>query len=566
MKHLRSLVLAFVFLHVLYGGDVRNGFFVGGRFGVSNRTLSSRNANPTSIQQKQIYKPVAVAGLVKGLDKNLQEALQTLQSLNKLIAQTKDGNQTFKDLSQISLSGLDGMSALQEKIATAIQELGAIIDISAEKAQDQGVLSQYSALLNTLNGLQKDLIQEVDSYNQALNSQEQNYIAAHVAYEKAMGVYESNMQNYTKAYDSLTSALNSASSASDILKSAPIITKDLSALMQADPAFTQTQYNADMQTGISHIISGQDLSQKVGTQNPDTFFLQILKSIDPDFPYANLNQLVALAYWFEGQASVIKGLPDSSSFMSGLLNAYDGFFQVVGEVGGWNSVIPSASSVFSKPQFTTPDTLSFNYKDFSQQIQTAMQQASAIPHLSSVNDIHIQTSLAPLAKSINSAGFFQNIGYNVDFLVGYQHFFSRHFGLSVHASLGYGYTQSPSFNNTPFKSLQDVQIGFGGNLLYDFNAPSNYEAPLYYGIFAGVEGGNVNYALNVGNQALWRASYNLDVDFGLRFQFSSNILKWGVEIPLIRHDVSWQADPLDFQLDQSSRDIEFFITYEKIIF
>ncbi|WP_128568494.1 outer membrane beta-barrel protein [Helicobacter heilmannii] len=155
----------------------------------------------------------------------------------------------------------------------------------------------------------------------------------------------------------------------------------------------------------------------------------------------------------------------------------------------------------------------------------------------------------------------------MNFLVGYQHFFSQHLGFSLDAFLGYGYIRSPIYSRLSFfKNLQDIQIDVGGNLIYDFNVPKNYQSPLFYGMFAGVQGGSTNFVLGAGDKSLWRASYNLDVDLGFRFQFSTNIIKWGVDIPLIPHELNWQVDSTHLQLDQNAKDIGIFMTYEKLIF
>lgn len=105
------LVLGVVF------ADVRDGFFVGGGFGVSNESLSSKSKPPLPEvkQMGHIYNPATVMDLSKGLKKDLQEALQMLQNLNHMVVGVSKANQSFDKLSSMNLSDLNGMRPHKQK-------------------------------------------------------------------------------------------------------------------------------------------------------------------------------------------------------------------------------------------------------------------------------------------------------------------------------------------------------------------------------------------------------------------------------------------------------------------
>ncbi len=565
------LVLGVVF------ADVRDGFFVGGGFGVSNESLSSKSKPPLPEvkQMGPIYNPATVMDLSKGLKKDLQEALQMLQNLNHMVVGVSKANQSFDKLSSMNLSDLNGMPALQAKITETIQELQTIIDTSGLDSHNQAAMSAFSAVFTTLKSLQQELALEVKNYNEALTSQEQEYNTKKDAYEKDMDIYQQEVQRYTNARNSLANAINSlqqaiAKSGTNPLptqtfsESVKTIYEDLGTLAPLDPKVGQAQYQKDIEEGFANVVQGKAL-ENAG----ETDFQDAIKKIDPGFPTIDFNQFIALMAWFRAQEHAVQGSNNPSGLEKILSGLYATDFQVLqATLGNATDTIPTAQQVINEPEFKTPDTLRFNYKNFSTPIQDATHKIESIPNVSITEPVQIKPSLAPLAKSINrSMGFFSNVGYHMNFLVGYQHFFSQHLGFSLDAFLGYGYIRSPIYSRLSFfKNLQDIQIDVGGNLIYDFNVPKNYQSPLFYGMFAGVQGGSTNFVLGAGDKSLWRASYNLDVDLGFRFQFSTNIIKWGVDIPLIPHELNWQVDSTHLQLDQNAKDIGIFMTYEKLIF
>ncbi|MFC3847253.1 hypothetical protein ACFOPX_01720 [Helicobacter baculiformis] len=482
------------------------------------------------------------------------------------------------------------MQALYAKITSILQELQSALDISANNAHNQATMSQYNTVFNELKSLQAKLTQEVNNYDKALSSQRQNYDTKHTAYQKAKQEYQSKVQIYNNARNSVTTTLENATSicgngncsASQIpafLQGAKTLVKDLKTLAALNPKFSELQYYEANYDGTHNVVSGQALlngiAQAGGANN---YFTNLANNIDPNVLQTSFGQLIALAAWFNAQAKAIEDLATQygissaqiSTYMQGLLDNYQNTFGIIMVGKSYlDSAVPTATTALGDgPQFSLSNQLDFSYQNFAPQIQTAYHQLDAIPNISDTHT-QIKPSLVPLAKSINqsSSKFFSSIGYNVDLLAGWQYFFSGHFGFSIHTSVGYGYINSPLFNSASlFGRLQDIKINLGSNLIYDFNTPTHYKPPVYYGMFVGVQGGSTNFVLNAKTKALWRASYDLELDIGFRFQFSSHILKYGINIPLIPHKINWQVDSGSFQLDESIKDIGFFITYEKLIF
>ncbi len=595
MEHLKRCICVFAILSIAHG-DVRDGFFVGGRFGVSSESPSYKQNTPTSAGATR---SVSATELSQDAKQDIQNALQLLKNLNGSLVRAAGSNQDLNSLSSISLSSLGSMRALQANIANILQHLQAAIDNSTNNGQNQAIMSQYRTIVNELQTLQTQITQEVNNYNQELNSQKQNYDTKHAAYQKAEQEYQGKVQAYNTARDSVTNIINNAPSMTcgfnagcssnqltTFLNDTAALVHDLQILAPLNPKFSQNNpqqnYNNAYSSGYNQAVSVQTLENLAGysVNSATNYFTNLLQQLGmyPNLQTQtnlNLSNLISLAAWFNHQADIIEALKYSnptqfSNYMQGLLNNYQGVFQdLTINAPNLNDAVPPATQALGNgPQFSLSNQFNFPYQNFAPQIQATYHQLNAIPNIALPHTIQIKPSLAPLAKGINqSSSLFSNISYNVDLLAGYQYFFSGHFGFSFHVSVGYGYIHSPIFNSLSFfKHLQDIKINLGANLIYDFNTPTDYKSPVYYGVFAGVQGGNTNFVLNTNNRALWRASYNLGLDLGLRFQFSSNIIKVGVDIPLVPYKVNWQTDLGSFQLNRSAKDIGFFITYEKLIF
>ncbi len=140
----------------------------------------------------------------------------------------------------------------------------------------------------------------------------------------------------------------------------------------------------------------------------------------------------------------------------------------------------------------------------------------------------VKPGIGGVLEMFNNA-LYRNAGYNVSFLAGYQRFFSRHFGFSTHASVGYEYVHH---NLLTSKHLQGLPTTLGGHLIYDYIAPKSKKSKKkpYYGLYAGLLGSSHVYFLN----SAVSHRFNLSVDYGLRFQIHKDIIKLGVSMPLLK--------------------------------
>ncbi|WP_163556105.1 hypothetical protein [Helicobacter suis] len=492
--------------------------------------------------------------MIKGINEDIKEALSQLQNLQNLINATKDKSQNISDLTPFSKSFISDLASelntLEQEISNDIARLASDLDIYPKSKQNQEVLSTYNQLLSQIKNLDKQLISEVTSYNHQLSSSNATYDQQKVNYKNALNNYNTNVTNYTNAKNSLVPNINSASTASSVATSAKSIINDLKTITNLDQSLN-SQYDQYSNEGINDAKAVADVltqSLQGGSQQAQNFLNSLLEAIDSNLPNTNFDQLIAVVNWFAQMAKEIK--EQCPQYESDLLAVYKTAFSDIGVTG--TSFIPSAIQVFGNPPAVpSPPNLKFNYQNFS-------------PQITSLQTVH--PNLESMILNIYSAQrFFQNMSYNAGILLGWQYFFSNHFGYSTYSDLGYGYVNSPLLKNdlSIFKSLQDVQINLGANLIFDFNAPKSNSKPVFYGMFAGVQGGSTNWVLT-GPVESWRASYNVDIDLGLRLQFNTNIIKWGVDIPVVPHEINWQSSFNHLELDNSAKDIGFFITYEKL--
>ncbi|WP_163555523.1 hypothetical protein [Helicobacter suis] len=283
---------------------------------------------------------------------------------------------------------------------------------------------------------------------------------------------------------------------------------------------------------------------------------------NPDNRAELLTEFIETMEWFSYMAGLATGQYGNSTEVGELVADYKGFLSLFNAQlsGHISDLFPPASKVLQPaPTMTTPNTLSFNYKNF----------ANAIAAVDST-----KTSLVPMMTTINRfTKPYANRSYNGAILLGYQSFFSKHFGYSIQGSVGYGYISSPLFAQQYFgsnilRSLQGVSVNLGADLYWDFNAPKDNSAA-FYGLFVGLSGGSMNYDLSAQSD-IWRASYDFDLDLGLRFQFGANIFKVGADIPLLKHNINWEVGvtghaPINVQMQQGIQDSGFFIQYDRII-
>ncbi|WP_163498978.1 outer membrane beta-barrel protein [Helicobacter suis] len=538
----------------LGAADIRNGFFFGAEFGVQSQALQSTSMlacpNCGLIKAEPSGYSSSITNLTKGINEDIKEALSQLQNLQNLINATKDKSQNISDLTPLNLSSISELGALEQEISNDIARLARNLNLYPKSKQNQEVLSTYNQLLSQIKNLDKQLISEVNSYNNQLKNSKETYDQDKADYQNTLNNYNTNIKNYTNDRNSLVPNINSASSASSVATSAQSIINDLKTITSLDKSLS-SQYNQYSNEGIDDAKAVADvLTQALqgGSQQAQNFLNGLLEAIDSNLPNTNFDQLIAVVNWFAQMAKEIQ--KQCPQYESDLLAVYKTAFSDIGVTG--TSFIPTAKEVFGNPPAKpSPPNLKFNYQNFNQQI-TSLQT--------------VHPSLESMIQSIYSAQrFFQNMSYNAGILLGWQSFFSKHFGYSTYSDLGYSYVNSPLLKNdlSVFKSLQNVSIDLGANLIFDFNTPKNNSTPVFYGIFAGVQGGSTNWVLT-GPVESWRASYNVDIDFGLRLQFNTNIIKWGVDIPVVPHEINWQSGFNHLELDNSAKDIGFFITYEKL--
>ncbi|WP_163565599.1 hypothetical protein [Helicobacter suis] len=502
----------------LSGADIRNGFFIGAEFGVQSQNLQSTSflacPNCGLINGEPSGYSSSVTNLTRGLNEDIKKALSQLQNLQNRINATKDKSQ------HISYSS--DLDALEQEISNAIARLTSVLDLYPKSKQNQEVLSTYSQLLSQIKNLDKQLISEIKSYDNQFN-------------------YNTNVNSYNSAKNSLAPNINSASSTNSVATSVQSIINDLKTITSLDQSLS-SQYNQYSNEGINDaraVASVLTQALQGGQSQAENFLNGLLNAIDSNLPNTNFDQLIAVVNWFAQMAKEIQS--QCPQYEVYLLAVYKNAFSDIAVTG--TGFIPSAIQVFGNPP-------KFNYQNFS-------------PQIMSLQNIH--PSLESMIQSIYSTQrFFENMRYNAGILLGWQHFFSKHFGYSIYSDLGYGYVNSPLLKNlSVFKALQNVSIDLGANLIFDFNTPKSNSTPVFYGMFAGVQGGSTNWVLT-GPVESWRASYNTSVDLGLRLQFNTNIIKWGVDIPVVPHEINWQSGFNHLELDNNAKDIGFFITYEKL--
>ncbi len=585
--------------------DIRNGLFIGAQYGMNNEDLSSQTKVPCpicaldqsvvslpSLDSKAKYPPTVV-GWVNSLDSNITQALNELTDLNNLLLQAQIDNQALTSRTSISLSDIEGLPTLEAQIQTTITELTSYISAHANSSDNQSVLSKYNSMLSEIKSLQSQITTEVNDYNSAISTQTASYNKAKTEYENKLNQYNTEKDKYQSVVDNVANSLSNATSnqenqknqtIQDVTNSINSIIKGLQALETSSSwpysgVWTQSQYNNAINYGQN--ITGVTASCMTDTtcKNSSKTAAQIAKDLsDQQFqqlspclyhikncplstqtPQEKLTYLTETVEWFSWMAALVS---NNSTERTELINDYKTFLSLLSQqtYKNFQQLFPTTSQAMQPaPTMTTPNTLSFNYKNF----------ANAIAAVDST-----KTSLVPMMTTINRfTKPYANRSYNGAILLGYQSFFSKHFGYSIQGSVGYGYISSPLFAQQYFgsnilRSLQGVSVNLGADLYWDFNAPQSNSAA-FYGIFVGLSGGSMNYDLSAQSD-IWRASYDFDLDLGLRFQFGANIFKVGADIPLLKHNLNWEVGvtghaPINFEMQQGIQDSGFFIQYDRII-
>ncbi|WP_163498734.1 hypothetical protein [Helicobacter suis] len=590
--------------------DIRNGLFIGAQYGMNNEDLSSQTKVPCpicaldqsvvslpSLDSHAKYPPTVV-GWVNSLDSNITQALNELTDLNNLLLQAQIDNQSLSSRTLITSSDTSGytnsLSTLESQISATIADLTSYIDNHVNSSDNQAVLSKYNSMLSEIKSLQSQITAEVDSYNSAIKSQLQNYNNAKSEYQNKLSQYNSDKSGYESANSGLEGAIGkaiddvsnkntgvqSSQALGEVTSDINNIMKGLASLERPDSypwtgIWTQSSYQSAQTagkdlTGVTYSCSNGTCTSndpgKVATDLSSAQYKTIWPcfynprcSLDTETRQEQLEKFTETMSWFSYMAGLVAG---NDTQRQELINDYRTFIQLFDQQLSDNGaqMLPTVSQAMQPaPTMTTPNTLSFNYKNF----------ANAIAAVDST-----KTSLVPMINSINRfTRPYANRSYNGSILLGYQSFFSKHFGYSIQGSVGYGYISSPLFAQQYFgsnilRSLQGVSVNLGADLYWDFNAPKDNSAA-FYGIFVGLSGGSMNYDLSAESD-IWRASYDFDLDLGLRFQFGANIFKVGADIPLLKHNINWEVGvtghaPINFLMQQGIQDSGFFIQYDRII-
>ncbi|WP_158652418.1 hypothetical protein [Helicobacter felis] len=628
MLQLKRFLFMFFVLSAV-SADVRDGFFIGGQLDLKNASpsyeMSQKNASSSSntevkafALQQQLNTNIDKLttnlnnAAIKALENVLKDSKVAYQIQNNQVSITTNIN----DLSPLSsfLGKLESQdNALEQAIAQEIEALNTMIANKQipDTSKVQQASAEYANILKTLQEGSKNLAHEVDDmindYNKALanaktvykdalqkhqttqqeniqyQKEEQKYNQEKQQYDTASGVVNNYNQilgdlinnikkdalqfnnqgnpitkavSWSAFLNNLTSINNNFNTINAMISANKEILKNVPWDSQTFSQYQQRGYNVAGQCGAGTQVSLslQDFITCIENSMPN------LSGILPTTQY----QLVEIQSWFYQEAIQISMLGGGSNqnildTKASLISAYEHYLNTL---SANPPIPPRAQNPYADPKPPRPvppvsplPNPNFNYRfNFAKIASLSAPQFATRPNFSN------------MTRAFNNA-FYHNINITGSLMAGYQRFFSRHFGFSLNASLGYGYMHSPTYNNLSFfKRLQDVQMDLGGNLIYDFNMPKDDRSHLFYGVFAGLEGGFTEFILGAGNKNLWRTSYNLDVDLGLRFQFSTNIIKWGVDIPLMPHDINWQIGSTHLQLDESAKDMGIFITYEKLIF
>ncbi len=586
--------------------DIRNGLFVGAQYGMNNEQLSSQSQVPCpicaldqnaislpSLDSKDKYPP-SVVGWVNSLDSNITQALNELTNLNNLLLQAEIDNQSLTSRTSISLSDIADLPTLEAQIQSTMADLKGYIDAHADSSQNQGVLSKYASMLSEIESLSKQISTEVNNYNNAISTQQQNYDKAKTEYQNKLSQYNTDKTQYETANSALGNAIGQAikdvsDKTTGVQSSQALgeVTTDINNIMSGlknierpdswpfTGSYSQATYNSAVSagknlTGVTYTCSNglctSNDPSKIASDLSDKQYISIWPCFyEPKCSLSTETREQMLTYftetmsWFSYMAGLVAG---NSAQRQELIDDYRTFIQLFDQQlsnNGSQMLIPASSAMQPAPTMTTPNTLSFNYKNF----------ADAIKAVDTT-----RTSLKPMMTTINRfTKPYANRSYNGSLLLGYQSFFSKHFGYSIQGSVGYGYIASPLFRQQNFgmnvlRNLQDVSVNLGADLYWDFNAPKGNTA-VFYGLFVGLSGGSMNYDLSAQSD-IWRASYDFDLDLGLRFQFGANIVKVGADIPLIKHNINWQIGvtghaPINFEMQQGVQASGFFIQYDRLI-
>ncbi|WP_158654460.1 hypothetical protein [Helicobacter salomonis] len=591
----RGLVSVCVSLSSLlgYGGDVRDGFFIEGSIGAQSSGVSSYGPNATASTPS---KTLNAASLQASLNSHLKELATALQNLNATAAQVG----STKDILQLSPLDISGtmraqIKGLEAQIQMEIGQLKTLVGTNPNApnvANDQTIIQDYEKVLQSLQGYGVSIIGEVNNYDNTLaqaqiafkdlkNAIASRNSASQKAYDAAYSAYEQKKQAFSAARDQITrfmgqcvggscgpSSVSPAEGAAQVEQFSNSILQGILGIAQnpdTDSIISINQYYNSYRTGVSGVCAPTSTTANI----PNCF-----SSVDPVMSNFSIENLVRDYAWFFQEAkeigeSLSLNAPQVDVAANGLVAVYNTLSNIMQTtLGNYSSIIPTPDQYFRPPAvpvlkpMPSPPTLGFKYNNLAPQITTAANTINTVGTIHAPGQI-VVPDLSPFSNVINHfARAFQNVNWNANVGVGYQYFFSRHFGFDVQVSVGYNYLNSPLFRKSPiFKSMQGFNWAIGGNVIFDFIAPSS-QSGLFVGLFAGILGVGSHYFLDTKSSPLVRASdFNARLNVGIRFQFDRNIIKVGIEDPLYSHVIDMQAGDTHFIVDETPRNFDIYISF-----
>ncbi|WP_281739589.1 outer membrane beta-barrel protein, partial [Helicobacter suis] len=268
-------------------------------------------------------------------------------------------------------------------------------------------------------------------------------------------------------------------------------------------------------------------------------------------------QLAEVYEWFSkvGSQVLASNNTDLELELLKIYNDYNDSIRTAHNTSNYHLSVPALKTV----QPTAP-TLNLTYNSQASTITADQSKANQQHNLTPMQAL---ISLAPLSNTINSLSRpFGNVNWNASIGVGYQYFFSRHFGFDAYINTEYSYLNSPLLKRLDnFKALQGVSWGIGADFIYDMLVAKGKQK-WFAGLFAGIAGAGNYYYLDMKETPLARTrGYNVLFNWGLRFQRSHNIFKIGVKNPLITRNLSMQANNTKVILNKTAKSANIYISY-----
>ncbi|WP_163499293.1 outer membrane beta-barrel protein [Helicobacter suis] len=532
------------------GGDIRDGVYLEGSAGAQNMALTSQT------QQPPVMAMIHSTSLQNSIKTHLQELISKLTSLNTTTAQVG----TTKNVSEISAinasATLAEIQSLEAQIANEIsllQRLIASSQDSQEKSSNQAILSAYQQVLQSLKSVGGNLESQINQYNNKLSSEKSAYDTAQGVINKlkedtssCIGISKCNAGEVPQTSQLQQDIIKLVSTSYNILNNdiKAFLSNPASALVIPQGQYSKAISDADSEvTKCGSLNTSSAISTCFGTLRTDMFGSQVHKG------GVSVAQLAEIYEWFSKVGSQVLASKNTELELE-LLKIYNDSIGI--------ATITSPADYGLKN--VTPPKLGLTYTNQSSTITTDQTTTNNQHNLTPMQAL---LSLAPLSNTINSLSRpFGNVNWNATIGVGYQYFFSRHFGFDAYINTQYSYLNSPLLKHLAnFKALQGVSWGIGADLIYDILVAKGQQK-WFAGLFAGFAVAGNYYYLDMKETPLARtAGYNVLFNWGVRFQRQHSIFKIGVKNPLITRNLSMQANNTTVILNKSAKSANIYISY-----